>query len=108
MSALRPKGHGDLKGLAASIEFNTCVMAAVRHHIGDQNIAPDVLAVVTDIRSALHDRAGMSWAEIDAVPGLEPVGSVKGAYTITARPLTGPRVIDLAERLGAITRIDCL
>ncbi len=108
MPALRPNGHADLKGLAALIEFNTCVMAAVRHHIGDQNIAPDALAVVTDIRSALHDHAGMSWAEIDTVPGLEPVGTVTGAYTTAARPLTGPRVIDLAERLGAITRIDSL
>lgn len=108
MSAPRPKGHIGLKGLAASIEFDICVMAAVRHHIGDQNIAPEALAVVTDIRSALHDRARMSWAEIDAIPGLEPVGTVTDAYTTPARPLTGPRVIDLAERLGAITRIGSL
>lgn len=77
-------------------------MASVRPLVGDSAISQEVLEVVDRVRGLLN-QGGMEWDQIDAVPGLEPPGTVAGSEQLGRdAPLSGVEVAWLAEKLGAV------
>jgi len=95
----------DAKALDAAIREFAAAMATVRPLVGDHMVSGEVLQQIDRVRDALQ-AGGMTEQDVDAVPGLEPVGVFPGTEPLDRAPLSGAELAWLAEKLGAVVPSD--